>query len=1156
MYSDVKWTNDGYCDDVLPDGSLSECNPDHNQCCSFGNCDSEQNCIGRNGIDYSIVKDIRMSNESCVLSNLNGFLKHICFDEIKYQHFFKCVYDDTKYTISWWPVGYLINSVSAVCENDIYSYQVCGFTDKVTNTDVLCGGLFCNKMEGWGYKMKQCDQNCRKRQGFCGSPTTAPAPWSYSITSSASTPVDLNPFHTTHFNPWFNADYSGLCNDQCDGEFCEDEAFCNGYQYGLSCRQGRTFVPVNQLCDGVVTDLCNPKFNGRDEENCTPTPDTTYTCIHFARKTFYNQEAVVPIFNYTRCSVIDSRSSQFKMYPYCLDFTDQTNCTDQERIGGYCLVNGFVSNVSKYVVCDYKYISKLLSSGTKLCHDNLEKQCYVPSITDRSCRVHKHRMCNGVPDCIDGSDENDAICFHIIRGFSCQRWFFPNTTIGFPYKWVMDGTRDCFEGDDENDDFWLICNYKNRSEASKRKRKENEGCNNVFMCPLETKFVEQEELCDGVESCDPEMNVETKICRIARDFPSHPTSVSVEDDGLEYCESLSTRGPISCSYKEFEGFWAENQVFGANIPRTGMYFPTAKVECNDIFGEYYVYYSCMGLCLEPEAICPLNDKLLLHDSCDKGQFLDRILTVANRSYITFVRKKGLDYYHENYFQCENGKCVPRMEVCDLVDNCGDLSDEKNCANHVVCRDTFNSSKKHLISRGQKCDGIYDCFDLSDECNESCGREILGSRFLKITCWIMGILAFFLNLFSLVNGFNDDKVSNSNEAFLTNAFISVIKSGDLLIGMYLLLLSVCDSIIFGKDFCREQASWLTGYACSLLGIISTIGSQLSVFTMTVLSINRAWGILGRKITLPSEASYKTVLKTIFSVSVVVLASVTVAVAPLLPELEEYFVQGMYYDPNYKVFIGFPNKARHINVLKEYFNDSDHAQSITANMTWWEIGENVDRMFTDDYGTVNRRTVHFYGNDGICLYKYFVLTDDARRSRQSVEGVTDITEHKGDPIVWFMLGMNFFCFVCIAISYAMIYLTTRKSSEQSNSCQNPAVREKNRELELKVTILVATDFLCWVPFIIISGLHNLKVLDASSWYIALSTLLLPLNSVINPLIYDKYMEAAMKKFLGKLVNVIANRGRVVPIHQAEEAGAINLELEDMRVPPKNHESVEKT
>ena len=91
----------------------------------------------------------------------------------------------------------------------------------------------------------------------------------------------------------------------------------------------------------------------------------------------------------------------------------------------------------------------------------------------------------------------------------------------------------------------------------------------------------------------------------------------------------------------------EEQVFGADIQRTEMYLPNSKVDCSNLFGEYYAYYCCMDLCLEPKATCPLNDKPLLHDSC-RGQFPDRLYTVANSSYITFVRRDGQDYFHENY----------------------------------------------------------------------------------------------------------------------------------------------------------------------------------------------------------------------------------------------------------------------------------------------------------------------------------------------------------------------------------------------------------------------------------------------------------------------------------------------------------------------------
>ena len=1141
-FSDVKWTLDGRCGEKLPDGTLSECNPDQNSCCvgpsskTLGYCSTSSSCaFSLNSIDYSLVRDIRNSKKNCIISNVNGFLKYVCFDESKHQFYHKCTFDKTtSYEIKSGVSNVLDMNikilVSNVCEKDEFSYQACGFSTKVTNTDVLCGAYFCDELQWQNHELKHCNKNCQDGKYSCGTDETF---------------TTLTPGTTSSHK--YGGSYlrkrSEVCDNNCDSDFCQYESFCNGYHYGLRCPIGSNlwfntaYVPVQEVCDGLKTTFCSD-VNGKDEENCTAFSDDFTTCVHYARKILHNQEIVVPIFNYTRCSVfVLQRYELDPIYPYCADYLDQTNCSDKARVGGHCLINGFRSTVSKYITCDFE-ILKLQNSenGRGLCHDDLESQCYSPSIsTSNSCKVHKHKMCNGVDDCGDSSDENDAMCFHTVPGFSCERWFSPNTSNNFPFKWVKDGTRDCIGADDEIDDHWLICNFKNKSDASVRKRGGNESCNNVFKCPSGTGFVDQEELCDGVESCDTEMKTENNICRIARDFPSLITTVNNDDDGFEYCASLADTNnlPRSCSFQILTGIWMEEQVFGADIQRTGMYLPNSKVECSNLFGEYYAYYSCMDLCLEPNATCPLNDKPLRHDSC-RGQFQQRLYTVASSSYITFVRKDGQKFVHENFFQCKNGRCVPHREVCDLIDNCGDLSDEINCTNHIICEDTLKSVNKHIISKKQKCDGIYDCFDLSDECNDSCGREILHSWFLKGACWTMGVLAILLNCFGIAKGIQTVKNSNTSKTLLTNSLVCVISTGDILIGFYLVLLSVYDSLIFGENFCKEQALWLTGVACSYLGLISTIGSQLSVFAMTMLSVNRAWGVVRNNLMLPSAVSKRAVLKTILFVTLVVFASVAVAVIPLSPVFEEYFVQAMYYDPKYKVFIGFPNKARHINVLKEYFNNTVDSQSIRINMTWREIGEKVDKMFTDDYGTMGRMAVHFYGNDGVCLYKYFVLTDDARRSRQSLDGVTDITEHKGDPLLWFMLALNLFCFVCVAISYAMIYFTAKKSSEESNSCQNPAVERQNRELELKVTILVATDFLCWVPFIIISGLHNMKVIDASSWYIALSTMLLPLNSVINPLIYSKEIGNMVNKFnfMKKLISLIADRNKAADIDSTQQ------------------------
>ena len=113
---------------------------------------------------------------------------------------------------------------------------------------------------------------------------------------------------------------------------------------------------------------------------------------------------------------------------------------------------------------------------------------------------------------------------------------------------------------------------------------------------------------------------------------------------------------------------------------------------------------------------------------------------------------------------------------------------------------------------------------------------------------------------------------------------------------------------------------------------------------------------------------------------------------------YFVQGIYYDPDYKVFNGFPDKSRHLRILEAYFKNTaakkNISGTISTNMTWRGIGGKVDEIFIKDYGLLTRASVQFYGNDNVCLFKYFVRSNDARRSRQPLGNITDITDQKGD------------------------------------------------------------------------------------------------------------------------------------------------------------------
>ena len=845
------------------------------------------------------------------------------------------------------------------------------------------------------------------------------------------------------------------------------------------------------VCDGYEN--CN---DGEDEQNCTVTNSTVYTCNHYRRKVWRRKTETVPIHNYTRCSVVDV--STFK-FPYCLNYLDHTNCSDIERVGGYCEVNGYMSTVSKYMVC-YDFDMKLNQKVT-LCDDGIQNKCISPSTSE--CHVHKHLMCNRVEDCPDGSDESHEMCRLTTEeiNYSCKRRFSPKSgETRLPITWIMDNVTDCMNGDDENSDLWVVCpgNVITPSEFP---------CLNVYFCPgVDNTSVFFRYLCNGIDSCGN--GAENKVCEVARDFPFINTTASMSSDLMRnVCSNMN-----DCEKREFIRPWGS--VFGET--KIEILVPKRKVDCNSLFGENYLYLSCMGLCMEENISCPLNgeNRKLQYNSCP-GQYPGRAYTLGNNSFLTFVNKSENGHYHQNFYRCNNNRCIQYNQVCDLVDDCGDMSDEINCANQMTCEDAKIATTHKFLSWSQKCDGIYDCFDLSDECNESCGRQILENWVLKCVCWLMGILAVIFNVWSSFHGLSSLKNCLTAGMMTSKVLLILIAMGDFLMGLYLMILSVYDSLIFQQEFCKGQTEWLTGVPCLVLGVISTVGSQVSLFSMTVFSFIRMYGLIYRSMRIPGAVNKKSLTKVTLLASAILISSLAIALMPLVPSLEDYFVQGMYYDPSYQVFIGFPTKGRHIDVLKAYYNYSNSSMDkVTEGMSWKEIGEKVDGMFSQNYGYLDRKPVHFYGNDGVCLFKYFVRTDDARRSRRSPGSGVEMN----DPVVWTMLIINLICFVTMTYCYIRIIRNTRHSTQTSGQYDNPERLRENRAMEKRIMVIIGTDFLCWVPFILISGLHNLGAINASSWYTSFAMTVLPLNSVINPLIYDKAIGEFIIRNFSRLIAII--------------------------------------
>ena len=82
---------------------------------------------------------------------------------------------------------------------------------------------------------------------------------------------------------------------------------------------------------------------------------------------------------------------------------------------------------------------------------------------------------------------------------------------------------------------------------------------------------------------------------------------------------------------------------------------------------------------------------------------------------------AVNHCEPGQFQCKNKNCTYAFRVCDLIDDCGDASDEENCSDRDCYSWQFKCGNNKCIPQGWVCDGDDDCGDNSEELNSHCGE---------------------------------------------------------------------------------------------------------------------------------------------------------------------------------------------------------------------------------------------------------------------------------------------------------------------------------------------------------------------------------------------------------------------------------------------------
>ena len=721
-----------------------------------------------------------------------------------------------------------------------------------------------------------------------------------------------------------------VCDDVCDCPLCDDEAECNNITYGMFCYVSnprtyydsyeyiRAYVEPGMICvnhgERPICPYGMERICTEDEiiRICEPNRDTV------------NAQMFDRYFEGGKRILKDIQICSVPLYGLlCADGLDQVNCTDPTRVALWCEIDGYNSSVSKFALCQ----------GSLVCDDHYADQC-VEADPVEGCLLHKNELCNGIHDCANGADEGGNFCKSLTK-VSCKRRVRRKQEqeegLGILLEWVMDGRKDCIDGEDETETLWESCHMRNsQTDMGFRFFEKGTTCQDALICPEEKKTILLDDLCNGMDKCE----IEQPICRPPDRF-SKPLNKVVDyrrSKSVSYClpglESLHfLKG--GCEYdKEFE-------VPGEDTPdvdKTIIDVPEVQQDCKHSHGEMYVFLSCSGLC--NDANCPLNKPS--PDTC-KNKADQRVFGLTQDNHLRVLLQQTGGSFTNQIFPCENKNCVLYSEVCNLVDDCGDGSDETNCSNSFQC-----ASSQQRVPLTAKCDGVEDCKDFSDECSEDCGLKDLGilrgSTPIKICSWVIGVLAVSFNLVVLPKSIWGFRKASSLSGAINKCLVLLIAIADLLMGGYLIAVA-CKDLTF-KNYCKNKYIWLSSKYCAILGIVSTMASQLSLFSMTALSVTRA-SSLGQIIPR-SISGVKSKCTVVVVIVTVVTMPVLIAVFPLLPVWEDYFGNGLYYHDN-NLFKAAVSKDEHYSVFREFYGTSRNQE-----MSWNQIRSLVGGMFTSEYG----------------------------------------------------------------------------------------------------------------------------------------------------------------------------------------------------------------